>query len=77
MDRKLEKTDEAKRENRLERMRELTATLSKAARVYYQESGEIMSNLEYDRLYDELLALEKETGVVLSGVPPRRWGMKS
>ena len=35
MDRKLEKTDEAKRENRLERMRELTATLSKAARVYY------------------------------------------
>ena len=74
MDRKLEKTDEAKRENRLERMRELTATLSKAARVYYQESGEIMSNLEYDRLYDELLALEKETGVVLSGSPTQKVG---
>ena len=74
MDRKLAKTDEANRENRLERMRELTATLSKAARVYYQESGEIMSNLEYDRLYDELLALEKETGVVLSGSPTQKVG---
>ncbi|MGN0382952.1 MAG: NAD-dependent DNA ligase LigA [Eubacterium sp.] len=50
-------------------MRELVEILNKAARTYYQESHEIMSNLEYDRLYDELLSLEKETGIVLANSP--------
>ncbi len=56
------------------RMKELAAELSRAARAYYQESREIMSNYEYDRLYDELLALEKETGVVLAGSPTTQVG---
>lgn len=51
-----------KNQQDIARMKELIATLSPAARAYYQESREIMSNLEYDRLYDELLALEKKTG---------------
>ena len=45
-----------------ERMKELVATLDKAAESYYKYSKEIMPNIEYDRLYDELAALEKETG---------------
>lgn len=52
-----------------QRMRELTNLLNQAARAYYQESREIMPNLEYDRLYDELKALEQETGITLSGSP--------
>lgn len=50
-------------------MEELVAQLNNAARVYYQESGETMSNREYDRLYDELEALEKELGITLSNSP--------
>lgn len=56
-------------EQKLARMRELTTLLNQAARAYYQESREIMPNVEYDRLYDELQALEQETGVTLSGSP--------
>jgi len=55
-------------------MEERIAILNRAAKVYYQESGEIISNLEYDKLYDELEALEKETGIVLSGSPTMRVG---
>ena len=44
-------------QDRIPRMKELIAVLSRAARAYYQESREIMSNFEYDKLYDELLAL--------------------
>lgn len=51
------------------RMKELVELLNKAGRVYYQEADEIMSNYEYDRLYDELLALEKELGITLSNSP--------
>ncbi len=58
----------------LERLRQLTDQLDRAARAYYQESTEIMSNLEYDRLYDELLALEVKTGVVLENSPTARVG---
>ncbi len=50
-------------------MEELVAQLNKAARVYYQEADEIMSNQEYDKLYDELEALEKELGITLSNSP--------
>lgn len=48
--------------------------LNKASRAYYQESREIMSNLEYDRLYDELEALEKETGIIMAQSPTRNVG---
>src|SRR5699024_7051662 len=43
-------------------------------RAYYRDAEEIMSNLEYDRLYDELLALEKETGIILAGSPTQKVG---
>lgn len=56
------------------RMRELARILTRAGRAYYQEDREIMSNYEYDRLYDELVALEKETGIVLAGSPTRQVG---
>ena len=61
-------------DEKLKRMKELTGLLSEASRAYYQESREIMSNFEYDRLYDELAALEKETGTVFAGSPTRRVG---
>ena len=56
-------------EQKIARMKELAATLNTAARAYYQESREIMSNFEYDKLYDELQALEQETGIVVAGSP--------
>ena len=52
-----------------QRMQELVELLNKAGRAYYQDAEEIMSNLEYDRLYDELLALERELGITLSNSP--------
>lgn len=55
--------------NQMERMKELTDLLMNAAKAYYQEDREIMSNYEYDQLYEELEGLEKETGVILSGSP--------
>ena len=55
-------------------MKELTELLTKAGKAYYQESREIMSNFEYDRLYDELQKLEEETGIVLAGSPTRQVG---
>ena len=56
-------------DGKIERMKTVSAKLREASRAYYQESHEIMSNYEYDQLYDELLALEKETKVVLAGSP--------
>lgn len=53
----------------MERMKELVSILNKAGKAYYQDAEEIMSNFEYDKLYDELLDLEKEEGVVLSNSP--------
>ena len=58
----------------IERMKELIAILNEAARVYYSGTDEIMSNFEYDKLYDELSALEEKTGMVLSGSPTVRVG---
>lgn len=52
-----------------ERIKELVELLNRAGRAYYQESNEIMSNYEYDALYDELVALEKETGMILANSP--------
>lgn len=51
------------------RMKELIAKLNEASRAYYAEDREIMSNFEYDALYDELTALEEETGMILAGSP--------
>ncbi len=53
----------------IKRIEELVAKLNKASKAYYQEDREIMSNLEYDALYEELAALEKKTGITLAGSP--------
>ena len=53
----------------MERMKELIALLNEASKAYYQQSEEIMSNFEYDKLYDELVALEASTGITLAGSP--------
>ena len=55
--------------NETERMKELIEVLNKASKAYYAEDIEIMSNAEYDALYDELLMLEEKTGTVLAGSP--------
>ncbi len=57
-----------------DRMKELVEQLDAAARAYYQESRELMSNKEYDALYDELAALEKKTGTVLAKSPTAHAG---
>ena len=56
-------------EDKRKLMEEKVAYLNKAARAYYQESRELISNQEYDKLYDELQALEEETGVILANSP--------
>lgn len=61
-------------EDKTKRIRELIATLRAAGRAYYQESREIMSNFEYDKLYDELVSLEKETGIVFANSPTQNVG---
>ena len=57
-----------------QRMKELIEILDKAAKAYYADSAEIMSNAEYDELYDELENLEKETGIVLAGSLTKKVG---
>lgn len=56
-------------ETSIKRMKELGKKLREASRAYYQEDREIMPNVEYDALYDELSALEEETGIVLADSP--------
>ena len=56
-------------ESSIKKMKELGEKLREASRAYYQEDREIMSNVEYDALYDTLSALEKETGIVLADSP--------
>lgn len=58
----------------MDRMKELIEILNKASKAYYQEDREIMSDFEYDRLYDELVSLEAETGIILSGSPTQKVG---
>ncbi len=55
--------------NKKERMQELAALLNRASKAYYAQDQEIMTNYEYDKLYDELVRLEEETGTVLSQSP--------
>ena len=56
-------------ESSIKKMKELGEKLREASRAYYQEDREIMSNVEYDVLYDTLSTLEKETGIVLADSP--------
>ncbi|MBP3620367.1 MAG: NAD-dependent DNA ligase LigA [Lachnospiraceae bacterium] len=56
------------------RIKELVNILNEASKAYYQEDREIMSNFEYDALYDELIALEEETGLVFSNSPTVKVG---
>ena len=56
-------------EQKRQRMQELIAILNEAGKAYYQNAEEIMSNLQYDKLYDELVELEKELGVTLANSP--------
>ncbi|MBR6150207.1 MAG: NAD-dependent DNA ligase LigA [Lachnospiraceae bacterium] len=68
---------EVSREEKMERIKELVPILNQAAMTYYAEDREIMSNFEYDRLYDELVTLEQETGFVLSNSPTVRVGYEA
>ena len=61
-------------EEKKKRQKELTEKLNAASRAYYQEAREIMSNYEYDALYDELAALEQETGTTMAGSPTAHVG---
>lgn len=63
--------------NKSDRIKELVNKLNEAAKVYYSGTDEIMSNYEYDKLYDELMALEKDTGIVLAGSPTNRVGYET
>ena len=56
-------------EQKKQRMQELVEVLNRAAKAYYQDASEIMSNFEYDKLYDELLALETELGITMANSP--------
>ena len=57
-----------------ERIKELIDILNEAGKVYYSGTDEIMSNFEYDKLYDELLALEQELGITMSNSPTANVG---
>ena len=65
---------DAGKQDSIARMKELISFLNEAAKAYYQEGREIVSNLEYDKAYDTLLNLEEESGVVLSGSPTQNVG---
>lgn len=69
--------DEKDQSRLIERQKELTALLKEASRTYYAEDREIMSNMQYDTLYDELEALERETGLVLADSPTVNVGYES
>ena len=64
-------------ENIAEKIKELVKKLNEASKAYYSEDKELMSNYEYDALYDELLRLENETGLVLSNSPTQNVGYES
>ena len=64
-------------ENKMERMRELVVLLNRASEAYYAKDEEIISNFEYDRLYDELTGLEAELGVTLADSPTVQVGYEA
>lgn len=61
----------------MERMRRLVSMLNEASKAYYAQDREVMPNYEYDRLYDELVELEKITGVVLTNSPTVKVGYEA
>ena len=64
-------------ENEMNRMKELVSLLNSASKAYYAQDTEIMSNYEYDRLYDELVELERITGVTLANSPTENVGYEA
>lgn len=60
--------------NKIDRIKELVGILNEASKAYYAEDVEIMSNFEYDKLYDELVSLESETGMILANSPTQNVG---
>lgn len=62
---------------KIERIHYLIDTLQKASKAYYALDAEIMSNFEYDKLYDELESLEQETGIVLANSPTQTVGFEA
>lgn len=62
---------------KMNRMKELVTVLNRASKAYYAQDTEIMSNYEYDRLYDELMELEKETGVIIANSPTVQVGYEA
>ena len=62
---------------KMNRMKELVTVLNRASEAYYAQDSEIMSNYEYDRLYDELMELEKETDVILANSPTIQVGYEA
>ncbi len=64
-------------ENKMDRMRELVSLLNNASEAYYAKDEEIMSNFEYDKLYDELTALETELGVTFADSPTVKVGYEA
>ena len=69
MESKMVNSVKTESDDKMEHMRELVDLLNRARRAYEQEDQEIMSNYEYDRLYDELQELEKELGTTLAASP--------
>lgn len=67
-------SDNVEEKSKVDRIHELVPILNNARKVYEQGTDEVMSNFEYDKLYDELLALEQETGVILSNSPTQNVG---
>ena len=63
--------------DKLQEIKERVELLNKAGKAYYQEDREIMTNFEYDKLYDELVELEKETGIILSNSPTQNVGFEA
>ncbi len=60
--------------DKLERMKELVATLTAASKAYYQQNESPLTDFAYDKLYDELVQLEQETGTILSQSPTQQVG---
>ena len=64
-------------ETKINRIKELNTILKKASESYYAKDESMMSDMEYDRLYDELVSLEEETGMILAGSPTQTVGYKA
>jgi DNA ligase (NAD+) len=73
----MESSNEDNKSAKIKRMKELTALLNQASKAYYAQNEEIMDNFTYDKLYDELEALEQETGILLSDSPTVKVGYEA